>query len=90
MQAKKIKPGQLDAHITADEWAESGRWVEVESSNVKGIAYVGGQLFVEFKGGSIYSYDVQPTYAKQMFYSTSMGKFVWKMRRAGIPYSRVQ
>jgi len=78
--------------ISAEEWAESGRWVAVKSSNVAGISYnsEARQLFIEFKGGAVYVYfGRDKAFAKSMFGCSSMGKFVWRnLRRKGVPYRR--
>lgn len=77
----------------ADEWAVSGVWVKVRSSNVSGIMYDMDkqELHVTFNSGGEYVYlGVHPVTAKAMFASGSMGRFVhgvlirggYKFRRA--------
>ena len=86
MAGPKISKQQFDADVTADEWAEIKRWVNVVSSNVRAIQYDQEQriLWVEFDDSSIYYYDqVGPDLAKQMFNCDSHGKFVWHLRKMG-------
>lgn len=90
-QQKALRVDQRH-RLTADEWAESGRWVRVKSSNVNGIAYdrKNSTLMVGFKDGSLYSYDGVPeVIAKGMFTASSMGKFVWRNLRDKYPYKRL-
>lgn len=71
---------------TADEWVENPTWVSVYSSNVSAIRYEKNirRLLVRFGDGSLYKYDqVGPTIAANMYNCTSMGKFVWWLRRNG-------
>lgn len=79
--------------LDAKGWYESGRWVNVTSSNVKGIMYdkKKSYLYVEFKSNAIYVYrDIDYRIAKNMFNSTSMGKFVWYvLRKNGYSYSLI-
>ena len=78
--------------VTSDQWAESGRWVGVSSSNVRGIRYDEGneRLFVEFKSRAVYAYEgVQPATAEAMFRASSMGRFVWQRLRGQFPYRKL-
>lgn len=72
----------------ADDWVKSGKWVLVKSSNVRAIRYdrPSQRLWVRFLRGKHreYHYNGIPTKtAKLMFYAASVGKFVWRIRRAG-------
>jgi len=85
---KIIVQGQWDD--TADEWAVSGNWVNVISSNVKAIRYDQGNrvLWVRFDGKGKpdpeYYYDNFPqTLAESMYNCGSMGEFVWYIRKMG-------
>lgn len=71
---------------TAAQWADSGRWVSVKSSNVSKIMYdrPRKRLYVMFRGGDTYYYSVPKVTGMAMFNTFSMGKFVWAMRRRGI------
>ena len=85
MWAPRIVPGTAE---NPDVWAESGDWAEVYSSNVARIAYHWARtsLLVWFRSGRLYVYyGVSPEAAKEMFNSSSMGKYVWKLRRAQVP-----
>lgn len=78
--------------VDADQWAETGVWVMVKSSNVKAISYQKAfeYLYVEFKQGSVYRYDNVPLRtAKDMFRVGSKGKFVWRRLRDQFPYTKV-
>ncbi len=83
------KPGsKVDkrSQAGAPAWAKSGRWVNVVSSNVRSIKYdkAAKVLWVRFKEGATYHYNgVSQQLAVSMFNSASMGKFVWRLRRAG-------
>lgn len=78
------------SHLNATEWAKSGRWVHVHSSNVASIAFnsEAKQLFVQFGGSAkgvpqpVYCYfGIDPHKAKSMFNSSSLGRWVWKELR---------
>lgn len=78
--------------IGVDEWLQSGKWVRVKSSNVGGISYDvhNNTLFVEFLNGGTYAYyQVPPQTAKEMFMSTSMGKFLHKKIKGVYAYAKV-
>ena len=69
------------------QWLYSGKWAGVISSNVKAIKYdrPAMRLYVRFKDGSVYFYPSTTWQtARAMFNCPSMGKFVWRIRRAGI------
>lgn len=74
---------------TADDWVQTGRWVNVKSSNVKAIRYdrINKKLFVQFKDSRVYWYmGIQTRTAKDMFGAASLGKFVWRRLRDKYPY----
>ena len=71
---------------TVEDWIESGNWIRVKSSNVAKIMYdkQAKKMWVEFKGGDVYHYTpVSVRQAKDFYGAPSMGRYVWKMRRAG-------
>lgn len=85
--------------IDADEWAESGDWVGVSSSNVDRIRYDADRkyLFVAFKSkrskrgkryrGHIYFYSgVSEGTAKAMFRTGSPGRFVHRRLKGQYAY----
>lgn len=80
-------PHYMNLHgglLTAEQWADEGLWVMVESSNVSSIFYAkdSHHLFVGFRDGSIYKYDAVPlNVALDMFNASSMGKFIWQRLR---------
>lgn len=80
--------------LTPREWLERNVWVGVESSNVRAIKYSKSryELYVRFRDGSEYKYSgVDKLMARQMFDSTSKGKWVWRrLRRANRPYQRIK
>ena len=88
----KGKPGpKIDKRhkLDARDWATLGRWVQVKSSNVAAIRYDEGlrRMYVAFKSGAVYACDNFPEeLAKAYFRSASMGKFQWKLRRAGYAF----
>jgi len=96
--ANKMGPA-IDARhqVNAKEWAESGKWVRVHSSNVAGISYKKdfSRLYVEFKGkkGSspvVYQYEgVSQATAKALFSASSVGRAHWKLIRGRYPYARL-
>ncbi len=81
-------------HLTAEEWAVSGQWVNGKSSNVSALAYNSERhmLFVELGVGnrakSYYVYlGVEKNKAKSFFNAGSLGKWIWReMRRKNVPY----
>lgn len=89
-QGAAVTPGQQVAPgagaMTADQWAASGVYADVQSSNVMGISYdIKTQtLYVEFLGPkqarvntSLYEYyNVPEQVAKDMFNASSKGAFV--------------
>lgn len=78
--------------LTADEWAATGRWVRVKSSNVQSISYDRKEatLLVAFKNGSTYAYgNVPEMVAKGMFAASSMGKYIWRNIRDRYPYKKL-
>lgn len=78
--------------VDATDWAETGVWVRVKSSNVQSISYQKSfeYLYVEFRGGSVYRYDNVPLrVAKNMFRAGSMGKYVWRKLRDQYPYQKI-
>lgn len=90
-QQKALRVDQRH-RLTADEWAESGRWVRMKSSNVSGIAYdrKNNTLMVGFKDGSLYKYsNVPEVIAKGMFAADSAGRYVWRALRDRYPYERL-
>lgn len=87
----------VGTQATSREWRDSGVWVKVESSNVKGIRYdaEARKLYVEFlgKGGpeALYVYhEVPPQTAEDMFNAESLGKFVWNRLRDKYIYNRLR
>ena len=84
---KRHRGGSLD-------WAESGRWVNVKSSNVSAIKYDRQRkhLYVRFHGNSEYRYrGVARNTAESMFTAVSMGKFVWHvLRKRGLVYEKLK
>lgn len=71
---------------TAAMWASSGRWVTVKSSHVAAIKYDKHRkrMHVRFKDGDEgYYVNVLRATAEAFFMAPSMGKRVWKFRRAG-------
>lgn len=71
---------------TAQEWAQTGAWVRMRSSNVSEIRYdkANQRLWVHFKSGASYRYDSMPIEtAKAAFNASSIGKFIWLLRRSG-------
>ena len=89
----RVTPASLGKLRNSMEWADSGEWVSVTSSNVAGIAYKkhGKTLYVEFKSGAIYSYKgVLSVTAQDMFNSSSMGKFVHYRLKGRFPYQRLK
>lgn len=74
----------VGTHIGPIDWVDSGVWVDVSSSWVKGIRYDKTEkaLFVEYKNRTgtptvVCRYgNIQPAKAKSMFLSGSMGKWV--------------
>lgn len=59
---------------------------KVVSSNVAQVGYLNNKLFVRFKGGSLYSYEVEPSFhTRMMAKGESKGKFVWKYLRGKRP-----
>lgn len=91
----KNKNPKVKGRLNADSWLDTGKWVNVKSSNVSAIAYNSDteQLFVEFGVGnkpkSYYMYPgVNRGMAKRFFNSPSFGKAIWKMFRwPGRPYA---
>jgi hypothetical protein len=78
--------------LDARGWVETSRWVAVKSSNVAAIRYDRGakRMWVAFKNGSTYACDSFPEeLAKQYFVASSMGKFHWKLRRAGYAFRKI-
>jgi hypothetical protein len=75
----------------------AAEWVEVESSNVEAIRWVGGEygLQVRFlpKGrhmGSEYEYAAPRSIYEDMLEADSKGQFVWHVLRAdNVPYRRL-
>lgn len=65
---------------SAEEWAATGRWAQVVSSDVQAIRYEAGHrhLHVIFRRGHReYLYpEVDPGLAKSMYHAASMGRFV--------------
>lgn len=56
---------------------EDVKMIEVESSNIAAIGYKNNTLFVNFKNGSLYSYDgVEKELFEEMLKSDSKGKFL--------------
>lgn len=80
--------------ITPKQWLDANVWVGVISSNVKAIRYNKNryELYVRFKNGSEYKYPgVDKLMARQMFDSSSKGKFIWRrFRRPNRPYQRIK
>ena len=78
-----------DQHTTPDEFVNTGKRVQVNSSNVRAIQYDRGkrELYVYFRGtrlkpGSMYIYtNVDPHVAREMLTASSMGKFVHQRLR---------
>ncbi len=93
-------PTRVDrrSRVNALDWAKTGKWVRVISSNVKGIKYdkANQTLYVQFKGykgaaDPIYAYyDVAIATARSMFNSSSMGGFVWAKLRDQYQYDRIK
>ena len=72
-------------------------WWPVSSSNVDAIRWLGKPfgLNVRFKKGTkkfpgrwLYYYDVAYSTFEQMRDAPSKGKFIWMLRRTGVPYLR--
>jgi hypothetical protein len=74
---------------SAYHWLESREWAEVNSSNVAAIRWDGSRLVVRFNNNRVYAYSVTRDIAARMFNTTSMGKFVWFLRRSQFPVSLV-
>jgi hypothetical protein len=98
---KKREPEAPKVHRThkldSAGWLESGRWVNVSSSNVHSIRYDQAMaiLFVRFQNdqggpGAEYAYyNVPRRIAKGMFNAGSMGKYVWSHLRDKYSYARL-
>jgi hypothetical protein len=96
----KVKIDQLSAcDDTRDSacWAEVGEWAVVNSSNVAAIAYnkKAQELYVEFLGkgkvNPIYRYSgVSVSTARDMFDSSSVGSFVWKVLRDRYAFQKIK
>jgi hypothetical protein len=75
-----------------DQWIDGDKWVKVRSSHVAAIKYERGasqKLWVRFKNGHEGYYPgVTVRQAKVFFHEVSMGKAVWKYRRAGRAWVR--
>ena len=88
-EEKATEGSRIDRRAYTDDasrWIEDGRKVRVKSSNVRYIWYEkpAQRLYVQFKSGDTYYYpSVTVVVAKRMFNGTSMGKYVWWMRRNG-------
>lgn len=93
--AKKGKPGpKIDKrhNLSPADWSTLGRWVNVKSSNVAAIRYDEGKqrMYVAFKSGVVYVCDNFPeALAKDYFRAASLGKFHWKLRRAGYAFRKI-
>lgn len=75
---------------SAEEFATSGRWVLVKSSNVRRIVYNRSrqELRVEFKNGAIYRYDGVPKrIAREMFTASSLGRYVHYRLKGKYPFT---
>ena len=86
-----LPPGQQETEF---QRFISGRgWVEVQSSNVRAIAYFPDEkaLLVAFLNGSAYKYpNVPESAAEHFFYAPSYGQWVWdNLRRSAWPFTRV-
>jgi hypothetical protein len=67
-------------------------WVEVESSNIKAVAYneEAKELLVEFHSGGTYTYfDVDKDIYDKFLASDSKGKFFHKYVRNNYSYERL-
>lgn len=74
-----------------DKWISDGKWVKVKSSHVAAIKYekAGQKLHVRFKNGHEGYYpSTTVRQAKTFFHEISMGKAVWKYRRANRTWVR--
>lgn len=80
-----LAPSKITRHRSgADAWINSGKMIQVRSSNVKKIGYdlARRELTVEFKGGGNYTYlNVPREKARRMYHAPSMGKFVFYQLR---------
>jgi hypothetical protein len=102
MKAPKL-PGHLTSAVpgsrvdgrhglTAQSWVETGRWVNVKSSNVASIKYniFDNSLTVMFLSGSGYKYQQVPIRtAKNMFDASSMGRFVHQRLKNVYPFVQI-
>jgi hypothetical protein len=91
-------PVPVDERSTdpAWQWAASGQWVHLASSNVTAIRYIEDAriLEVEFHGGGVqafYSYFAVPPEVAVGFYNAdSPGRYVWRVLRGeGFHYVRI-
>ena len=94
----KIHQSQaFTGRLSAQEWAESGEWAKVVSSNVAAIRFdvKTNDLWVEFDGqgrrpNSVYVYsDVGLSRAKDMYMCSSMGRFVHQLKKSGFVGARI-
>lgn len=79
--------------LGSEQWIDSGRWVNVKSSNVGSIRYEKdiSALVVQFLDGAIYRYEQVPhKVAQDMFNTSSMGRFVWQRLRDVYPFIVLQ
>jgi hypothetical protein len=68
-----------------DEWALSGEWLHLASSNVDAIRYDWDHrvLDVAFLSGAIYQYfEIPPDVAEAFSRTSSPGRWVWRVLRA--------
>jgi len=95
----KLGPKVNKRHIIdSDQWADEGKWVQVISSNVKGIMYDSDDklLHVEFlsKGRGVSPiyvyYGVPETVAKNLFNATSVGSTLHWTVKVKYNYSRLR
>lgn len=66
-------------------------WVPVSSSNLNAVAYENGILYIQFKSGSIYSYDNVPqSVYQELMSASSHGKYFSAYIRNSYPYRRIR
>jgi hypothetical protein len=73
--------------MTVERWLTTNLDQPIlRSSNVRVIRWDwrAKRLYVGFKDGSLYYYNVSEQVAREQFDAVSHGKHVWKMRRAGV------
>lgn len=78
--------------VGAPEWARSGRWVRVVSSNVSHIKYDKPRktMWVRFKSGAEYACpDFPYQTAVAYFNASSMGQYHWKLRKQGYVFKKM-